>query len=309
MLECICERDDLCRLNLLFECGLRIEDYETKEKIVEIAKENGSTFVASRINEYTSNLCANVNDDGPLHLAIDEDNFDLVKKLIANGADVNARNKKGERPLHLAALSANLEIVNYLIEKGAMINCHDIYGRNAVEFALRSGDCESNAVVKKLIAAGARTDLTDHDVNTFLHRILINQEYDIAEYLLSYYPEINQLNIYGETYLNIAASRGPKYLLEKMIKAGADVNTKDNFGQTPLHKAIMSNTVEVVEFLLKKGAQVNMPTKKREYPIQMALKRFPNLPFVRILIRYGADPMVRDEKGVATVDLALQSRY
>lgn len=70
----------------------------------------------------------------------------------------------------------------------------------------------------------------------------------------------------------------------------------------------MTNSVEVVEFLLENGADVNAINKKKEYPILLALKLIPSLPFVKALVRHGADLSVKDQKGLSIVELALGSR-
>ena len=58
--------------------------------------------------------------------AVEEGNFQEVKRLIESGADVNERslykNKGKETALHVAVRSGSLEMVKYLVELGADIN-------------------------------------------------------------------------------------------------------------------------------------------------------------------------------------------
>ena len=59
----------------------------------------------------------------PLHEAVWYGQFEAVKFLIENGADVSAKDIDGDTPLHVAASSSRLsEIAKFLIEKGADIN-------------------------------------------------------------------------------------------------------------------------------------------------------------------------------------------
>ena len=309
LLEWICERDDLHRLNFMFELGLKLDNKpDLKNRVLKIAEEKSSVLVAGRINEYVMIIPSDDNGNSPLHIAVTSNNLNTVKDLIAKGSDVNARNNYGVKPLHLAALEANLDIVSYLIANGAIIDSHDLNGRNALYEACRSSKNNSIAVVKKLIEAGARTDFLDNDKNTLLHHALIGKKFEIAALLINLFPDINQLNSYNESCLHMAVSYGPKSLLAKLIEAGANVNLKDSVGQTALHKAVMTNSVEVVEFLLENGADVNAINNKNEYPILLALKRIPSLPFVKALVRHGADLSVKDQKGLSIVELALGSR-
>ena len=59
-----------------------------------------------------------------LKAAIDG-NIEAVKLLIANGTDVNARDKDGETPLHKASSRGEKEIIELLIAKGADVNAKD----------------------------------------------------------------------------------------------------------------------------------------------------------------------------------------
>ena len=310
MLEWVCQRDDLYRLNLLFEYGLRLDNNsELRNWALEIAREECSNIVASRIQDCSSVIRNENNWNSPLHVAVSRNDLNAIKNLIAEGGDVNARNVNGVTPLHLAASEANLEIVSYLIDNGARIDCHDLSGYNALYEACRSAKHNNAAVVSKLLEAGAKVDFLDKDKNTLLHCVLISKRFDIAELLIASCSDINQLNVYEESCIHLAINYGPKSLLEKMIVAGADVNRTDSKGQSPLHKALLTNNIEVVELLLQKGANVNAPNGNGEYPIHLALRRIPSLPFVKVLSRHGADLTVKDQKGFNIVELALESRY
>lgn len=310
LLDWICTRDDLHRLNLLFEYGLKLDNKPNiKKTALNTAIANGSCFVAKRLNEYAVYTPSDDIGNSPLHIAVSSNDLALVKALIAKGSDVYARNYYGSRPLHLAAFEANLEIVTYLIDNGAHIDAHDLNGRNALHEACRSSGSNGPVVAKKLIEAGAKTDFLDNDKNTLLHLALISKKFATAIFLIDLFPDINQLNCFNESYIYLAAGFGPKLFLEKLIGAGADVNIKECNGQTALHKALMTNTIEVVEYLLEKGADVNAVSNRKEYPILLALKRTPCLPFVKALVRHGANISVKDQNGLSTLELALESRF
>lgn len=63
-----------------------------------------------------------------LHLAVKEGNFELVNRLIINGADINAQNRLGETPVYLAVHRGNLACVQTLAALGANITIPTFFG-------------------------------------------------------------------------------------------------------------------------------------------------------------------------------------
>ncbi len=60
---------------------------------------------------------------GKLHKAADKGNLAKVERLIAKGANVNAKDTKlGATPLHYAAKKGHTAIAELLIAKGANVN-------------------------------------------------------------------------------------------------------------------------------------------------------------------------------------------
>ena len=55
----------------------------------------------------------------PLHIAIQNGNVEIIKMLLAEGCDFNARNANGLTPIDLATQINNEEIVRLLLEHGA----------------------------------------------------------------------------------------------------------------------------------------------------------------------------------------------
>jgi len=55
----------------------------------------------------------------PLHIAIQNNNIEIVKALLADGCDLNERNADGLNSLDLATMLNNEEIVRLLLEHGA----------------------------------------------------------------------------------------------------------------------------------------------------------------------------------------------
>jgi ankyrin repeat protein len=94
----------------------------------------------------------NANDESPLMFAALKGYLPLVKKLVANDADVN---KPGWTALHYAATGGHVPIVEFLLDESAYIDAESPNGTTPLMMAAMYGSPEA---VKFLIQAGA--DLT-----------------------------------------------------------------------------------------------------------------------------------------------------
>ena len=54
--------------------------------------------------------------------AVAEGEIDEIKRLIAEGADVNVKNSEGETPLHVSGIWGKVEPLQMLIDAGAKVN-------------------------------------------------------------------------------------------------------------------------------------------------------------------------------------------
>lgn len=71
-----------------------------------------------------------IGDDGsnitPLHLAVMNDQKELVRILLDAKADPNAQNDVGWTPLHRAVMADDIDMARLLIEHGADVNAKDM---------------------------------------------------------------------------------------------------------------------------------------------------------------------------------------
>lgn len=91
-------------------------------------------------------------------------NVERVRALLAAGADVGARNHKGQTALHCAAKAGFEDIVALLLEHDAEIDAQDAAGETPLAAALRStvkNKERLRAVAWRLVAAGADPTCAD----------------------------------------------------------------------------------------------------------------------------------------------------
>ncbi len=87
----------------------------------------------------------------PLHYATAFDHKDIVELLLANKAEVNAKDKEGKSPMHLAVLYwwRDPIIAKLLLAKGADANAKDNEGRTPLYFATIGGDKDMAEFLRK----------------------------------------------------------------------------------------------------------------------------------------------------------------
>ncbi|MGD8957364.1 MAG: ankyrin repeat domain-containing protein [Chromatiaceae bacterium] len=90
--------------------------------------------------------------DTLLHWVTFEGNEEMVRRLIAAGANPNARVEKGSTPLHLAAYRGHTAIAGILIAHGAVINAKTDAGITPLDWAQRNGHDD---MIDLLLANGA----------------------------------------------------------------------------------------------------------------------------------------------------------
>ena len=102
----------------------------------------------------------------PLHLACDKKvNFEIIKHLVENKADLSSKNHCGETPLHLACgKNAKIENIKYLVEMKADVNSQDFFGNTPLQIAQSSQDTYNYQQTLEILLTGSTED-TRGDIN------------------------------------------------------------------------------------------------------------------------------------------------
>ena len=82
-----------------------------------------------------------------LHFAAIRNDMEAARWLIANGAEVNAKNKAGSMPLHNAAWNNAAPVAELLIANGAAVNAKTKNGQTPLDLAIR----EKNTAMQSLL--------------------------------------------------------------------------------------------------------------------------------------------------------------
>lgn len=151
----------------------------------------------------------------PLHSAarfLGRDSGSMIKLLLAYGADFNAQDECDRTPLHEAANAAGLDAITILLAAGANINTLDTSYSTPLHLAFRLvGMGDSEKIIRLLLAKGASAVVNAEDQNSFrpLHLAVYQESPILVNLLLVNGADIDAMNKYGETALDIAAKIRP----------------------------------------------------------------------------------------------------
>jgi hypothetical protein len=116
----------------------------------------------------------------PLAIAVEIGRPDLLKVLLAAGADPNLRTSDNWTMLMFAAFDGNVPIMRALVESGVSIDGRGSDGTTALHWAANRGNLQA---VKFLIEAGANRALLTDDEATASEYALAGNHREIAELL------------------------------------------------------------------------------------------------------------------------------
>jgi len=210
----------------------------------------------------------------PLHWAIHNNDADLVAKLIAAGANVDAANDYGATPMSEAAVTANVDVLKALLAAGANVESANADGQTALMVVARGGNV---AAAELLIARGANVNAReDRKGQTALMWAVAQSKPAMVAVLLKHgadaearsnatewdrmvTAEPRQKNLFPGAFtpLLYAARQGCLDCAKALIGAGAAVDRTDPDGITPLISALLNAHFDTAKFLLEKGANPN----------------------------------------------------
>ena len=148
--------------------------------------------------------------------AVTQADLRRVQTLVAQGADVNARNVHASSVLAMAARQGYNLIAGHLLSKGADINAANDKGWTALMLAV---NYDHTKIVQALLQRGARTDLTNSQGTTALMLAAQNGNREIVRLLLAAGAPAMIKNSEGNTAKDLASRNGHKAIAVMLTTA------------------------------------------------------------------------------------------
>ncbi len=248
---------------------------------------------------------------------------EILKKLLENGAEVNAIDNNKQTALHIVAKDSLYEtnqdilLMKILLENGGDPNAADQHGQTPVHFAASSLSGEhAHEKLKLLLDHGGK--LTSKDSNglnpvhyTLLNmgicgakmRELIGVNRESANVPLDSNIRLTLLHwiVFQKTVQIPTLSDPSKYdrkvdLVQLILDNGGNPNAKDKNGQSPVHIAVLLggsyDELIILQMLLKKGGDPNLIDIKEQcapvhYAVDSASEAAPEQ--MKILLENGGN--------------------
>ena len=206
-----------------------------------------------------------------------------TKLLLANGAQIDARDENGDTPLIRAAGYGQTDIVRLLLDRAANVEATNQEGQSA----LAAAAC---------VCAMAT----------------MNDTLEIEKMLLQRRSEIGARDKQGGFALLSAAGWGRVHNVKLLLDHGADIETTDDDGNTALIIASSGSAlskIDTVRLLLNRGANVEAKNNHGDTALLVAASEegADSIGIVKLLLSKGANRRAQNADGSTPLALAKQN--
>jgi ankyrin repeat protein len=274
------------------------------------------------LGDATATQAQENNGDTPLMLAAYDGNIQLMQRLVAQGSQVDQKNKYGltalffaagatrtqatpkgstesvrfllEHALMAAADNQNAGSVLLLLQHGADINSLTTDGRSALTMAVGRLDTD---VVKLLLDRGARVN---GYADNFGQTPLLEAIASSPTFAPASYEEAVEFMQKQAPVLARAVK-----IVQMLLTHGAQVNVANHNGQTALTVAIVERNALLVRILLDAHADPNAIDRLQGNASALILAaKARRVDIAEMLLKKGANVQFKDEFGKSAIDYA-----
>jgi len=213
----------------------------------------------------------------PLYVASAQQDHDLCKLLIKNGADIDKKDMNyGVSPLHLACCNQSVKIVNLLLYHGADMRTKDYKGITPLDDLVRlNNDLLLEMFIEEYRRRESKKEIitVKYMLSDDLDKATIENDYFSCDYIIKNNPTA----ILEEYPLGIPLYLSCKYghmeifcLFTGRIKS-LNIDKPFKNGNTLLHAACYSGNIDLCNLLIEEyNANVNSENDMKQTPIIVA---------------------------------------
>lgn len=246
--------------------SLRKREYKKDEAFFQEA----ASFFSLESMEQADN-----NGRAAVHLAAEMGHEGMLRAMIEKGVNVNltqdAPGDAGATALHCACTRGLTDVVRLLIAAGADDTLANLNGETPAHYAVLPKSLGGGFTAEK--TAGLLKELKSIDIPREDGRtpVMLLKDFGPDNMLLSLFLErgadVNHADQNGVTLLMLHTDKDTAKIL---LGAGADINMADSEGNTALHYALECCSEGDARYLVKKGADYNRLNSRGVTPAQLA---------------------------------------
>ena len=232
---------------------------------------------------------------------------DLTKRLLANGASLQARDRSGAMPLSRAAEEGWIALVKLFLDRDAPIDSRDVYGSTAL---FRAAEADRLEIVRVLLDRGADVHIRGRKENSVIAAAAYMGSPDMVEVLLKGGADPMLVDQFGKSPMCYAAGRGFTEVVRVLLDGGVDVNARYGNGLTAMMWAAgysadagYLDALEIMDLLLLRGARIDDKDDRGRTALMIAAE-LGHDEVVDALIGHGADVRLVDNEGKSAGELA-----
>ncbi|KAJ3172436.1 hypothetical protein HDU88_005760 [Geranomyces variabilis] len=312
----------------LVSLGARTEVVDKKHEtaLIHALRSKSRDCIAALLEAKSCNVNVQSSDGRwALHLAVENNDWKVVKMLLEAGARTDVRDKFAITPLHVAiqrsksAVNTSLKIERLLVAAGAPINAADVQGRTPLHIAfvdmklipamhISTVQRAARSKVQALAAQAKRaSELRAADLTL---KWLQLKDVEATEWLNAPFKTAAKNRAEEaviETKDNVDEPHpGLEWTTEiwegnpKMMKAdpieiiswllelpGIEIDVPDKFGRTPLHYAAARGSFTATSYLVTRGATVERIDADKNTTLQIGLL-YHNVDYCTMLAKLGS---------------------
>ena len=293
-------------VQLLLSRGARVDfRYRDNQTILHLAVDQGNPAIAKDLVTAHADVNAvDQRDRTPLDEAILHDQLSAILLLLDHGSDIHRVHiVDGRGPLHEASIKGFANLIRPLVAAGADPTMRDRFGLSPLDLAL---DYKNENVVAALLHLDIQSEAIGKAAGSAMEHAVLHGQTEIVKLLIQGGLPVNRPTPEGSTYLSDAALKGKKEVVQLLLAHGANVNAENETGGTPLHDAALGGNPEVVRLLLDRGASIDARDKESNATPLMMAASLGRSGAVAILLHFGANASLRDRFGRTALDRARQ---
>jgi ankyrin repeat protein len=247
------------------------------------------------------------------HYATIKNNVGLVEELIAQGADITAKNNEGKTAQDIAHDQGFAQLERVLSQSATVSTRSPKAVSPTAIFELIEKGNKSSKAIEQLLKQGVSPDSKGKWGWTLLHLACWKGYYNLVELLLDYKAHVNEKSPeLGNTPL-ITLSYAPINKNDKieiaqlLLRHGAEPDAQNNDGRTALFEAAAHGQTELAQLLIDHDATINIQDAKGSTPLHEAtLNGYTST--VELLLLHGAY-IIRNKEGKNAFDIAQERNY